>query len=582
MFPTRTVILPRALGALLLGLAAVEVASAQSQFRWVESCQALGNCPSNVQLPSGGWSSRQMLPADMDLDGDVDVVSVGGGLSFTRNEMVHPVGATVGNFGVYTAASNQIGLALADVTAGVLADFDNDGDLDLAVATNPFGGGSVWILVNRTINPVGSPNVLLAHAASAGWPGPSAFGAFTSMASGDFDNDGDVDLVLGSAAGVVMLSNQPAAGGARAFANVSAARVANLAGAIQDIATGDFDGDGDTDFVAVGGGLLTPTRRLGLNPGAAGQFASMAIGAGITAFSQSVHAADYDADGDVDVGLGQFRLSTGPNQWTGGELVLLFNNGAAAFPVTQSLALDQTVTDIATGDVDEDGVAEIVVSAREEAASYFIGGQWVTFTQPGTTRLIVNGGGAGAFFDNTFGRIDDDSVVTSGLPGDGESIALADLDLDLDLDLIVGHRNGAVLGVFENRMWHLDAPRTLAFQTLPTTPTTYQWDLPFDMSCEFGVPTSVGVALGFVGGTFTPPNHVFPPTGFGVLTNANYIVLPTVVLSGGQGNFTAQLGPYDSTTLATLIGSTVYAQAGILSLSTNVIRATGVVQTTLQ
>jgi len=192
-------------------------------------------------------------------------------------------------------------------------DFDNDGDMDLAVGTDDGtllafrnnGNGSFTQLIGAGVNPFFGLDV----------------GGFSSPAAGDVDNDGDRDLVIGADTHAL-----------RTLRNNGDGTFTDLAGALNPFnglnfntisqpSAGDFDGDGDTDFIVTEASSTIHSFR---NNGD-GTFTELTGGANpFAAFvGQSVGSTfvDIDFDGDVDAVMGRAN----------GTLVYGRNNGNGTF-----------------------------------------------------------------------------------------------------------------------------------------------------------------------------------------------------------------------------------------------------------
>ena len=153
-----------------------------------------------------------------------------------------------------------------------------------------------------------------------------------SIALGDVDGDGDLDVVAGNSLhgsefGVFFETNRVYLnnGTANPFAGISGINITDDIHPTLSIALGDVDGDGDLDVIASNSeGYEQPgTNRLYLNNGSENPFANV-NGVSITDEehgTRSITLGDVDGDGDLDV-LGANYLSNGAKNR------LYLNNGS--------------------------------------------------------------------------------------------------------------------------------------------------------------------------------------------------------------------------------------------------------------
>jgi hypothetical protein len=316
-------------------------------------------------------------------------------------------------------------------------DYDNDGDLDLLLVGTAFGLGPARILRNQS---------------GAFAPVTTGIESFQGAlgAWGDYDRDGYLDLLLTGYGRGALFRNL----GDGTFTEIPA----GLTNATAGIASwADYDNDGDLDIL-----LSTYTRSESLilqlfrNEGAH-QFVKVA--ANLPAVdSGSVAWGDYDRDGDLDL------LLSGRERSQQAIAGVYRNDGSGgSFPKVADLP--PVVGGTAWGDFDNDGDLDVLLAGRSESPSET---NRVVYRNDdgvfaGLTGLpeLNQGSGAWGDFDND-GRLD---LALSGLPmnsqttrtivfrnrGDGEfeagntqfqgtrSLASAwgDFDRDGDLDLIL-------------------------------------------------------------------------------------------------------------------------------------------------
>jgi uncharacterized delta-60 repeat protein len=332
-----------------------------------------------------------------------------------------------------------------------------------------------------------SPSVVQFRAKATGgagvFPGqplgsPVYLGATTTpigIASADFDNDGDVDMVtadnFGPAQRVSVLTNN----GQAAF-SISSYPCATYNP--RGITTGDVNNDGWQDIVAVDQG---GTALIWLNNGAGG-FGSVITRSTLIDIV-SVALADIDADGDLDM------IVSGSSN----GVQILRNNGLGTFGAATSIGGGHTVT---TGDMDNDGDLDIIAATALGSVNVFLNNGSGTFSAPsnfGTGGVNNNNIAVGdlngdGFLDiatahdagiSTVAVLLNDGVgsfsaaVGSPFPlslgANPRAIAMADVDGDGDLDIVTSNTNTSDVAVLVNNAGTF-APPTSLFPTLGISP----------------------------------------------------------------------------------------------------------------
>ncbi|MBN1657018.1 MAG: VCBS repeat-containing protein, partial [Anaerolineae bacterium] len=339
-----------------------------------------------------------------------------------------PLTPTVWQFHAGTVATRCVE-GLVDIGAGLVGawfgtgewgDYDGDGDLDLLVTGEQLAGA--WTLLYRNDGPGPDSSWRFERVETGPWDDGLQDVGYSDADWGDYDGDGDLDLLLAGArqgyppVSLIYRNDGPGAGGSWVFTDVGA----SLTGVSQSaVAWADYDGDGDLDALVSGrtsSGM--PATRIYRND--AGAFHD--VGAGLAGVSSGDAVwGDYDGDGDLDL------LLSGHLDGYEGGTYLYRNDGLAAgsgwtfteVPVPLPGLRDMVTLD--WGDYDEDGDLDILMSGFESGW----GGEALAWVYRNDGALA---GGGWAFTD-----------LGLSLPGAGGA-TWADYDNDGDLDaLVVAH-----------------------------------------------------------------------------------------------------------------------------------------------
>jgi hypothetical protein len=181
---------------------------------------------------------------DLDGDGDFDLLAGNGAGGFSYYQNTGPTtapafGAPVANpFGLTNVGSQSASPALGDL--------DGDGDLDLVVGRY-YGGLAYFENTGNATSPAFAPRTGAANPFDG-----LALAYYTSPTIGDFDGDGDLDLVVGGAFGRFLYLQNDGSVTDPDFMRRTGAKSPLDAVDVGDRAApaaADLDGDGDADLV---------------------------------------------------------------------------------------------------------------------------------------------------------------------------------------------------------------------------------------------------------------------------------------------------------------------------------------------
>jgi hypothetical protein len=297
-------------------------------------------------------------------------------------------------------------------------DYDNDGRLDFLLT----GVSKISQLWRNT----GSGFSNVTASVAPGLPGLFS----SSVAWGDYDNDGRLDFLLTGTTNFfpdespIYFQSQVWRSTGSGFSNVTAGVAPGLPGlSWGSVAWADYDNDGWLDFLLTGGG----GSQLWRNTGSGFSNVTASVAPGLPGGTDSSAAwGDYDNDGRLDFLLTGYFGSPASQLWR--------NTGSGFSNVTASVALGLPGVyrgSAAWGDYDNDGRLDFLLTGGVDGLS-------------GISQLWRNTGGG---FSNVT------ASVTSGLPGSlsGSSVAWGDYDNDGRLDfLLTGYGAG--------QLWRNDMP----------------------------------------------------------------------------------------------------------------------------
>jgi len=283
---------------------------------------------------------------DYDNDGDLDVAICGITTAGDHLTQIYMNGE-----GAFT----DIQAGIKGVKDGSLewGDYDNDGDLDLLLTGETYDAGNISLIYRN------DDGIFTEY--DAGFPGIG----YGHTAWGDYDNDGDLDVLITGNWTVSLYEN----------IDGSFNLVEQDFGHLQNsrAAWGDFDNDGDLDLLLIGdtgGGYLTAVY---LNED--GEFITANLDMeGL--FSGSVDWIDFDKDGDLDICVSGYDIFLDP------RLLLYENLGDGNIAPYLVYLPGLGISSVDWGDYDNDGDLDILACGKNASCGGGISN--VYYNQEGT------------------------------------------------------------------------------------------------------------------------------------------------------------------------------------------------------
>ena len=282
----------------------------------------------NVHGGSLAWGNF-----DNDNEADLDLLLTGAAGSARVTQIYRYDGG-----GRFTAIADN----LPDISngTGVWGDYDNDGDLDILLAGSSSLGNLAEIYKNTkgVFTPVNAGLKGVAGGSAAAW--------------GDYDNDGDLDILLAGEESSGLASAKIYRNTNGVFNDIAAplTGVADCA-----LAWGDYDSDGNLDIL-LAGRQSNGVRLAKVYRNTNGSFFD--VNASLVGIDGgSAVWGDFDNDGDLDI------LLTGDA--ANGPVAKVYRNDGIGFYDIQAALTGVKISAAAWGDYDNDGALDVIAAGED-------------------------------------------------------------------------------------------------------------------------------------------------------------------------------------------------------------------------
>ena len=323
---------------------------------WYENTDGSGTFAAPRIITDTAIGARSVFADDIDSDGDVDALSASWGVDNSGNNPNMAVAwyenapdpEPLGSF----VSQQAIAYHTAPVSV-IAADLDNDGDLDVLSAS--YGDDTIAWYENLDGQGKSWTEHIITTLADGAW----------DVFAADLDNDGDLDVLSASNLNndVAWYENRLSEASADFGPLVVITQTANGARVVR---AADMDRDGDLDVISASwfDGKIAWYSNLG---GTFGDPASnQNIIASASVFTQAMHVADLDNDGDVDVLYGSWRDDTGGT----GEhkIVWMQNVNGSGSSWTSNDISTQVIgcQSLYTADLDGDGDLDVLSASQDD------------------------------------------------------------------------------------------------------------------------------------------------------------------------------------------------------------------------
>jgi hypothetical protein len=310
-----------------------------------------------------------------------------------------------------TAASSPTQLVPTGIGASSVAvgDFNNDGRLDLVVANDQFASSTTLSVLMGNGDGTFAPTQTVVAGSDPG-----------AVAVADVNGDGKPDLVVasskgkGTAGAVVVLPGR----GDGTFGPAQASPVGK--GPVS-VAVADLNGDGNPDLVVANLDDGTVGVLLGMGGGRFGSVVTFAAGTS----PLRVAVADVNGDGIPDLVAADYT--------TPGTVAVLLGTGSGTFGPAHFLSVGPQPRGVVVADLNGDGKPDLITANSSSS----------DLTVPGTVSVLL-GKGDGTFAPQTTYSVGEqpNALVVADLNGDGRpDIAVSNYN-DTTLSYLLGNGDG--------------------------------------------------------------------------------------------------------------------------------------------
>jgi len=283
-----------------------------------------------------GRAARGVADGDFNQDGSRDLA--------VTNELSDTVSVLLGR-GDGTFESQTQYPAGREPRSVVVADFDGDEAEDLAIADVRSDASAVSVLLGQADGTFGAPTSYPVNRS----PG--------NVATGDFNGDGDTDLVTANAGSASVLLG----GSGGAFG--TATKIGTGGDLPHSVSVGDFNLDGDPDLA-----FTNAFENVSVRLGGAGATFSAPTTYPDDENPWAVGIGDINFDGDQDLAVGNFY---------GGDVSILLGGAGGTFAAqTTTFPVHGGPSSVVLADFDQDGDQDVVDT------------DW--FTGPSTVSVLLN------------------------------------------------------------------------------------------------------------------------------------------------------------------------------------------------
>ena len=323
---------------------------------WFENIDARGTFRGRVIAPM--VVARIVVAADFDADGDPDIVSVSNDDKIALFENIDGQGS-FGDQSLISTVGDLNGLYSVNT-----ADIDGDGDADVVFSTTD----EIKVAWFKNIDGKGSFDGYEIVSQRTAFP---TYGQGVNIEPSDVDGDGDIDIVYSSGQNNEHVISWYENINGRGDFGPEIIISTSLEGIIS-LKTGDFDGDGDQDVVA--GSRSGNSVYWYINTDGFGTYSEGILIPHVSQDVSTVHVEDIDQDGDLDIltgywrGGGDFAIDTGISWFENIDGLGSFGNEIRLSDDVRGPSSFGTQS-IETADVDGDGIVDILYAYDNTHAS---------------------------------------------------------------------------------------------------------------------------------------------------------------------------------------------------------------------